>query len=173
MKRIILIIISVIMLFTACKESSAEQNTYEENFDGVTFGMTQDEVIMVIGREPNYIYTSELRSKDKYGIWYYSHVFFDVISDETHYFFDDNGNLDSIEVFYRYFDYFDESKIEQMPIDLEHIKEEISKYYPENTLIHIEEINNQLFLFTENRMICLTTYDSSFKVYITPISKSK
>ena len=151
------------MLFTACKEPSIEQNVnvYEEGFNGITFGMTQNEVITVLDRKPDRSY--EFEDKDGYGIRYYSQKFFDVTTYYVAYHFDENGKLYCILTSYNY---FDESEKEQMPIDLEHIKEEISKYYPENTLTRIDEMDNELFLFTESRMICLKTYDDAFTLSI-------
>ena len=156
MKKIMLIIISVITLFTACKESSIEQTeqvNYEESFNGITFGMTKEEVIAVLGRAPDYDFESDIE--------YDKQVFLNVTADIINYGFNENGNLDSIRVMTLY-----EWAKEQMKIDLDHIKDELLKYYPENTLTRIEEVDNELFLFTENRMICLKTYDDAFDVYI-------
>ena len=155
MKKIMLIIFSVVMLFTACKEPSIEQNVYEENFNGITFGMTKDEIITVLGREPDSVHESKIESKNQ--------MFFDVTADHVDYKFDENGNLYLIWSFYTH---YNESEKEQMSIDLEHVKEVLSKYYPENTLTRIDELDNQLFLFTESRAIWLRIHDNSFDVVI-------
>ena len=170
MKKIMSIIISVVMLFSACgnqtdnlvEESVQTQIATAEEFDGITFGMTKDEVITIIGREPDDSY--ENIDKDGYNIRYDSQIFLNITTYHVDYTFDENDNLDSIWAIY---DYFDESEKEQMPIDLDHVKEELSKYYPENTLTRTDEKDNVLFLFTESRMICLETLDNSFIVFIT------
>ena len=132
-----------------------------EEFGGITFGMTKDEVITVLDRSPDQSY--EFEDKDGYGIWYYSQKFFDVTTYNVAYHFDENGKLYCIWAFYTY---YDKSEKEQMSIDLDHVKEELFKYYPENTLTSIDETDNELFLFTESRLIRLKTYDGTFDVAI-------
>ena len=160
-----LIIIAVIMLFTVCKDPSTEQNVYEENFDGITFGMTKEEVISVLGRDPDSEHDSE--NKDGYSMFYDRQIFFDITAHYVYYSFDGNGHLDFITAHYTY---YDESEKEQMPIDLDHIKEELSKYYPEypeKTRTYTHENEEELSLHTENRRISLSIYDHSFSVMIT------
>ena len=165
MKKIMLIIISVVMFFTACgnqtdnsiEESIPTQIDPAEEFGGVTFGMTKEEVIAVLGREPDY--TSE-----DGRIYYDRQVFFNVAIDSIDYYFDENGNLYSIFIFCFY-----ESAKEQMLIDLDHIKEELSKNYPEypdKTRTYIHENNEELSLYTENRSISLSIYDDAFTLSI-------
>ena len=159
MKRTMLVFISVVMLFAACKEPSTEPNVYEENFNSITFGMTKEEVITILGKEPD----DEFEHKDGYSIWYYGQIFFDVTARHVYYSFDDNGNLDFILAFYNY---YDESEKEQMPIDLEHVKEELIKYYPDSKLTYISEQKDNMIFHTENRIIALRTYDDAFDVTI-------
>ena len=155
MKKIMLILISVIMLFTACKETSTEPNAYEENFNGITFGMTKEEVIAIIGRAPDYDYDPNIKYKNQ--------IFFDVTTSYVSYHFDENSKLYCIFAVYKS---YDESEKEQMSIDLAHVKDELSEYYPENTLTRIDETDNERFLFTESRVIQLKIYDDSFDVAI-------
>ena len=67
MKKIVLIIISVVMLFTACEKqtenitdtsietSAPTQIDPSEEFDGVLFGMSNYEIISVLGKKPDFI----------------------------------------------------------------------------------------------------------------------
>ena len=165
MKRIMLIIISVVMIFTACKESSPEQIDNEENFNGITFGMTKEEIITILSKNSDY--------EDEYGIEFKNQIFLNVTTDSVFYYFDENGTMDSIFAFYMY---LDESAKEQMPIDLDHIKEELSKYYPEypeKTRTYTYENGEALSLHTENRHISLRIYDHSFSVTITTKDESE
>ena len=182
MKKFVLIIISVIMLFSACVnqtenitdtttesciETSAPKTQIDpaEEFGGVLFGMTKDEVIAALGREPDYTYSSGN------SISYKRQVFFNVAVDGVDYDFDENGNLDYIFITCSY-----RSAKEQMPIDIERIKEELSKRYPEypeKTKTYIYENSEDLSLFTENRLISLNIYDDLFTLSISPRDESK
>ncbi|MCH5348400.1 MAG: hypothetical protein J1E40_03690, partial [Oscillospiraceae bacterium] len=136
-----------------------------EEFGGVTFGMTKEEVISVIGREPDYTYA------DGNGISYERQVFFNVAVDSIDYDFDENGNLDFMYIICSY-----KSAKEQMSIDLDRIKEELSKRYPEypeKTKTYIHENNDELSLFAESRLITLKIYDDLFTLLISPRDESK
>ena len=173
MKKITLILISVIMLFSACEkqtDNSAEESIQTqidpaEEFGGVLFGMTKEEVISVIDREPDYTYA------DGNSIRYKRQVFFNVAIDHIDYDFDENGNLDYIYIMCLY-----KSAKEQMPIDLDRIKEELSKRYPEypeSISTYIHENNEEQILRTPNRYISLRIYDDAFTLSITTRDESE
>ena len=53
MKKIMLILISAVMLFTACEKSLPQQIDPSEEFGGIMFGMTQEEVRNALSKEPD------------------------------------------------------------------------------------------------------------------------
>ena len=58
------------MFFTACEKSSPQQIDPSEEFGGIMFGMTQDEIISLVGKEPDIISSTDDNDLDDYTIWY-------------------------------------------------------------------------------------------------------
>ena len=135
MKRIMLILISVIMLFSACEkqtdnsveESIQTQIDPSEEFDGVIFGMTRDEIVDMLGTEP-------LLDGSNY-LSYYDVVFLGVDNASVEYYFTDEGKLNRIFITYNCL--LDPEK--DTSADYAAIKEELLKYYPESTRLYVTE----------------------------------
>ena len=165
MKKFVLIIISVIMLFSACVnqtenitdtttesyiETSAPKTQIDpaEEFGGITFGMTQDEVLSIVGKKPDYTLETY------FGYWNEEH--FNVSNAIVWYSFKkDNDKLCFIGYDYSY----DESEQEQLMNDYAIIKDEILRRYPEEIWIDNYTDENDLYsityIYTENRCISL------------------
>ena len=154
MKRILLILISVVMLFTACEKSSPQQLDPAEEFDGITFGMTKDEIISSLGKEPDSI--SEAGT-----IWYMGEEFYNVSNASIDYFFDDYGKFYYIVVYY-----FDSKQVWN---DYDVIKETVLKNYPPKTYnprIYDYGEDDVLDYNTENRSIFLSLLDGDISLRI-------
>ena len=160
MRKIILILISVAIFFTDCtgiqKESPEPQPettvptqiAQEEDFGGVTFGMTRKEILDTIGRQPD-------NEVDEI-IWYYEDVYFHEsygIAPKSEYHFDDNDILHQITCYYIY--ELDGSEQEQIETDYAAIKKELFERYPIEicTDFHENEENAEMTLDTKNRHI--------------------
>ena len=143
MKRIMSIIIFVVILFSSCSKSAPTQIDPSEEFDGITFGMTKDEIISFLGKEPDTI--SEAGT-----IWYMDENFFNVNNASIYYLFDDHGKFYKITV-----DYFDSKQVFS---DYAVIKETVLKNYPPKTYnprIYDYGEDDLLDYNTENRSIYL------------------
>lgn len=169
MKKIVLIIISVIMLFSACRNStestvdSSVENSAptqidpSEEFDGVLFGMSYYEIISVLGKKPDFIRKrNDEQSSGFIEYW-----------DEEHF---NVGNAD-VTYYYEYdqiirFDYsyhYDESEQEQFMNDFAAIKDEILRRYPEEIQTYYNYENeddgdSSIHIKTENRAIILDAH---------------
>ena len=156
MKRIMLIIISVIMLFSACgnqtdnsvEESIQTQIVPSEEFGGITFGMTDYEVVSILGKNPDFALETY------FGYWNEEH--FNLSNANVTYYFEENSNM-LWRVHYDY--YYDESEQERFMNDYEVIKEEILRRYPEEIWTYSNNYENaehsSLTIYTENRSIFL------------------
>ena len=164
MKKIMFILISVIMIFTACKNSSDNisnipvqtQIDPTEEFGGITFGMTKEEVIDIHGREPDETF--------EHGtIIYKNETFFNIGNAQANYAFDDNGKLYTIFISYTY---YKDSEDNSFKDDYDSIKEEFSIRYPDlkKDLTYPEEPINyeedELWAHTDNRSVILLIYNS-------------
>ena len=177
MKKFVLIIISVIMLFSACgnqtenitdtttesyTETSAPKTQIDpaEEFGGITFGMTQDEVISIVGKKPDGIPKPvDGPLFPYYHIEYWKEEHFNVSNADVAYFFEkDTDALRRIDYDY----YYDESEQEQFLKDYDVIKEEILRRYPEEiwTYSYNDESDEDpsLTIYTENRKVCLCAF---------------
>ena len=158
MKKIMLILISVIMLFAACEnrtenapDSSAETSVNTaptqidpaEEFDGVLFGMTKDEIINALGTKPLFDGSDYLS--------YYDVVFLGVDNASVEYDFTDEGKLNRIFITYNCL--HDSEK--DTSADYAAIKEELLKYYPENTRLYVTEYDygEHIEFATSNRKV--------------------
>ena len=162
MKRIMFLLISVTIFFTACSnnqnnslESSSEttvltQIAPEEEFDGVLFGMTMEDVISTIGREP------DANSPETGTLIYNNLVFFNIKTDYIAYNFEDN-RLTRISAWYEYQDH-GISVIEQLWNDYTTIKEELLKRYPKDSVF---ESADDLDIYTQDRGIWLQYFDNT------------
>lgn len=167
MKKIILIIISVVMLFTACEKSSPQQIDPSEEFGGITFGMTQDEIISFLGIESNIISETDYNDFDystaitTNSIWRMNAEFYNVSDAFITYNFDDYGKFYKITV-----DYFDSKQVFS---DYAIIKETVLKNYPPKTYnprIYDYGEDDLLDYNTENRSIFLRLLDGDISLYI-------
>ena len=166
MKKIMLIIISVVMLFSSCEkqtenitDTTAEisvdapktQIDPAEEFGGITFGMTKDEVVNFLGKKPDFTY----ESNDEYTAYnymeYWNEEQLNISNADVQYRYDKDYALHCVKFFYNY----DESAQEQFMNDYEVIKEEILKRYPEETWIYSYNYKTVLTIYTENRRIFL------------------
>ena len=167
MKKIMLIIISVVMLLPSCEkqlenitdttaenyiETSAPKTQIDpaEEFGGIAFGMTKDNVLSIVGKKPDYILETY------FGYWNEEH--FNVNSDSVEYRFKENNMLHNIAYDY----YYNESEQEQFLNDYNAIKEEILRRYPEEIWIDSRNYENDdhssLTIYTENRKVFLFAY---------------
>lgn len=172
MKRVIFILISAVMLLTACvhitinlPESSAETAVHtqidpSEEFNGALFGMTMEEAIDAIGYQPNSI------SQDLDACAYYDVEFLGVKTTVVNYWFDNDGDkFGDIGIFC---EYLDESEKEQLPIDYAIIKEELLKRYPEEIRTDYYEKDEYISFTTENRRVSLKYNEYRIFVLISP-----
>lgn len=169
MKRIMLLIISVVMLFTACgnqTDNSVKESTPTpapaqidpaEEFDGILFGMTKYDVVSLLGKKPDRICERYNERSDSYMECQDEEHFNVGNADVTYYY--EYGQL--IEIDYKY--NYDDSEQEQYMNALAIIKEEILRRYPEE--IHTDDHSDETddgsityIFYTENRCIYLHTY---------------
>ena len=163
MKKIMLVMISVVMLFSACGnqtnnsvvESTQTQIDPAEEFGGVIFGMTLEEVSNAIDEDADYI--------DDDFIVYLHKTFFNVSNASIDYRFDDYGKFYSISV-----DYLDSKQVWN---DYDVIKETVLKNYPPKTYnprIYDYGEDDVLDYNTENRSIflCLLDGDISLRISV-------
>ncbi|MCH5348402.1 MAG: hypothetical protein J1E40_03700 [Oscillospiraceae bacterium] len=164
MKKIMLILISVIMLFSACdnqtdnsvEESIQTQIDPTEEFGGITFGMTQDEVINLIGEKPYSTYGSDdIDSDYNYIVYHDKEHFTAVASSVTYCFKRDDGALRRMVYDYSY----NES-------DYESIKEEIIRRYPEEICTYFFNDETDLTIYTENRSIFFHASNLHISIFI-------
>ena len=146
MKKIMLILISVVMLFTACDKSSPKPIDPAEEFNGVLFGMTKEEVINVLGRQPD-----DASNKYNDSITYKNEIYFGINNTDISYFFADDGGLKGIIFHF----YLSESTQDGNPIDLDLIKKELLKLYPEETFTYVKDEENRFSFQTDARVISL------------------
>lgn len=161
MKKIMFIILSAVMLFTACEKSSPQQIDPAEEFGGITFGMTKDEIIDFLGKEPFSISETDNNALDYNNIWYLYEEFYNVSSSLITYYFDDYGKFYKITV-----DYFDSKQVFS---DYAVIKETVLKNYPPKTYnprIYDYGEDDVLDYNTENRSIFLRLLDGDISLYI-------
>lgn len=160
MKKITLIIISVIVLFTACgnqtdnsdEESFKKQIDLAENFDGITFGMTKEEIIELYGRQPDQI--SEIS-----GIIQYSIVpYFTIRNAYVMYGFDDNGKLNYIDIWYFYIEDTEDNLIQAA---YDSIKEKLLRRYSEAGY-RVSETDNTIDFSGYDRSIYLSMFHTDF-----------
>lgn len=163
MKRIMLVLISVVMFFTACENAS--NNSIQTNpFDNVTLGMSVVEFIDNVGRQPDKIF--KYRDDDRYDeeYTYYDEEFLGVYADSVECSIKDY-ELKRIEVWYHY---DDESETEQAYLTL---KDELLKRYPEGEF-YIREEKKDFSIEMENYMIILSYMDHTIWLVITDFLKS-
>lgn len=175
MKKIMLIFISVVMLFTACEKqtenitdtsieaSAPTQIDPSEEFDGVLFGMTKDEVIGFLGKDPDFIFEPDDNSYDYNYIAYHDEEHFNVSAAAITYCFTryDGALRRMIYEFSR-----DESEHEQLISDCEVIKEEIINRYPEEICTFFSDDETDLTIYTENRSIFLHVGNTLIRVFV-------
>ena len=160
MKRIIFILISAAIFFISClnvhhkspeslsKTAAPAQIAADKEFGGVEFGMTKEEVIDNVGRQPD--------NEVDEAIWYYEDVYFHErygSKPKTAYSFDDNDILCSITCYYNYA--LDGSEQEQIKADYAAIKKELFERYPIEicTDFHENEEDAKMTLDTKNRHV--------------------
>ena len=69
MKRIILVLISVVMLFAACEKNVSDDTASSQSvFDNLTLGMSVVELIDTVGRQPDKIVKGS--DHDRYDEYY-------------------------------------------------------------------------------------------------------
>ncbi|MCH5192971.1 MAG: hypothetical protein J1F11_03350 [Oscillospiraceae bacterium] len=162
MKKIMLIIISVVMLFAACKNSTENitnttaesyietsaptQINPAEEFNGITLGMTKDEIINTLGKQPDRVTNSNIK--------YNNESYFNIENAEVSYFINDVYGLIFVSATYHY-----PTGSEQKMIDYTSIKEELFKRYPQETFTEFSEEDNNLKFNTENRYVSLSAAD--------------
>ena len=157
MKKSMLILISVVMIFTACDKSSTKTIDPAEEFNGVMFGMTKEEVINVIGKQPDNV-------SDSYGdfLTYENEVYFNITNAQIDYSFDNNGELDGIIIDFS----LSESMQDEKPIDFDSIKKELLKRYPEETFTYVKDEDNSFNFVTDTRVVGLYNDDYFNKVSV-------
>ena len=164
MKRILFIVISAVMLFSSCvnkTDNSAEESVQtqidpSEEFGGIMFGMTQEEVINAIDEDADYV-----DSENEGFIVYLHQTFFDISDASIMYQFDNYGKFCSISV-----DYFDSKQVFS---DYAVIKETVLKNYPPKTYnprIYDYGEDDLLDYNTENRSIFLRLIDGDISLEI-------
>lgn len=176
MNKIMLIFISVVMLFTACgnqtdnsiEESVQTQIDPAEEFGGITFGMTQEEVIEFLERKPDVIYESDDEDVESKYIEYWYEEHFNVSNAFVSYSFKkDNDILYFVDYVYNY----DESEQEQFMNDYGIIKKEILRRYPKEIWIDNYNDENDIYstmdIYTENRSISLGIYPKLLIILVT------
>lgn len=126
-----------------------------EEFGGITFGMTQDEVISIIGKKPDYI----VKNDDGYSwtlntVTYFNGEHFNVSTTKATYCFEKDNDM-LCKIVYDY--YYNESEQEQFLNDYDVIKEEILRHYPEEIWIdsrnYEDDDSSSLTIYTENREV--------------------
>ena len=171
MKKIVLILIAVVMLFAACENrtENAPDSTAEisvntattqidpaEEFGGITFGMTQEEVISFHEKEPDFIYEPDSNSFDYNYISYDAEEYFNVIADAVTYCFKrEDGALRRMVIDYSY----NES-------DYKVIKEELIRRYPEEICTYFSNDETDLTIYTENRSIFFHASNSHISIFV-------
>ena len=173
MKRIMLIIISVIVLFAACgnqadnsvEESTPTQIDPAKEFDGILFGMTKYDVVSLLGKKPDCIHERYNERSDSY-MEYRDEEHFNVGNADVTYSYE-YGQLIEIDYHYNY----DDPEQEQFISALAAIKEEILRRYPEE--IHTDDHSDETddgsityIFYTENRCIYLHTYADLLIIYL-------
>ena len=153
MKKIMLILISVVMLFTACEKSSPTQIDPLEEFGDVMFGMSKEEVINTLGTNPD--------DENELYITYNDKTFFKVNNAEIDYVFDDYSNLYMISVYYFY---SIDVEQEQILNDYASIKETLLENYPFKKHGYYEDEDDRTIYSTENRSIDL--YHNNHAIFL-------
>lgn len=139
MKKIMLVLIAVIMLFTAC---SKNVNPIEK-YSNVHFGMTKDEVTKALGTPK--IVDNEAGMSYEYA----NQKWFGLKGENsTQYIFNDDDLLYSIMVFYK----MDNS--EQYKTAYSAVKNEITNYYSESNVTE----NNNICSISENDFFAMIFY---------------
>ncbi|MCH5348401.1 MAG: hypothetical protein J1E40_03695 [Oscillospiraceae bacterium] len=166
MKKIMLLFISVIVLFTACgkqtdnsvEESIQTQIDPAEEFDGITLGMTKEEIISILGKKPDLIHERTYEYSSGH-MEYWGEDHFNVSNADVKYYYE-NDILNYIEYNYNY----DDPEQEQFLNDLAIIKEEILRRYPEEIRKYFSEDETILTILTENRSIFLYTFTNTLSI---------
>lgn len=177
MKRIVLIIISIVMLFSSCEkqtenipdttaeisvDASKTQIDPIEEFDGVLFGMSSYEIISVLGKKPDLIQKRNYEHSPSY-MEYWDEDHFNVSNAKVTYYCE----YDHVMKIYYDFNY-DDSEQEQYLNDFAIIKEEILRRYPEEirTYDYNDEDDDSItyIIHTENRSIYLNTFTDIFTI---------
>lgn len=179
MKRIMLIIIFVAMIFSTCKNSTENitDTTAEsyietsaptqidptEEFGGILFGMNNYEIISILGKKPDFI----RKRNDEYSpgyIEYWDEEHFNVGNAKVTYCCEYDQVLHNVDYHYHY----DDSEQEQYMNDFAAIKEEILRRYPEEvrTYNYNSETDSSItyIIHTENRSIYLNTFTNIFTI---------
>lgn len=170
MKRIMLVLISVVMLFTACKnkannvsESTTEHISHtqispKEEFGGIMFGISDKDFLAAIDRKPDYTHKYSSLAYE-----YTDETCFNVSNADVTYNFDDNNKLEKIEFIYYYLDEADQEKV---PIDCAIIKKELLERYPEEVHTYFYDDETFLIIQTESREIDLYCGERMIEVSI-------
>ncbi|MCH5192920.1 MAG: hypothetical protein J1F11_03090, partial [Oscillospiraceae bacterium] len=152
-----------VMLFSSCEkqtenitDTTAKISAYtpktqidpDEEFDGITFGMTDYDIIAFLGKKPDFIHKTDDELSIE-NIDYLHEEHFNISNAYVEYHFNDDHVLNEIKYFYTY----DESEQEQLMNDYEVIKEEILRRYPEEISTFFFEDETFLMIYTENRNI--------------------
>ena len=180
MKKIMLIIISVVILFSACEKqtkyvpdsaakitvnTSKTQIDPAEEFGGITFGMTKDEVISFLDKDTYYVFESNDGFFVNYiECWYEEQ--FNISDAVVEYRYKDDGVIYCIAYNYVYY----EPEQEQFMNDYAIIMEEILRRYPEEIWISSKYNKTDdvitLEINTENRSIILYVHTDASRIFV-------
>ncbi|MCH5192987.1 MAG: hypothetical protein J1F11_03430 [Oscillospiraceae bacterium] len=161
MKKFMLIIISVIMLFSACNSKSVQtQIDPAEEFDGITFGMTKDEIINFLGKEPDIIFETDDDDRDYNDIWYMHEEHFNISDVDVIYSLKRDANV-LCRVDYSFPN--DEYTPNQFMNDYNAVKEEILRRYPGEVQIDSQYSDRTILnISTENRRVVFSANDNLY-----------
>ena len=166
MKRIILVLISVVMLFTACENTLNDSDTNQTNpFDNITLRMTVVEFIDTVGRQPDSIVKALDHDRYDECYIYKNEEFFGV---NAHYIkcYVKDYELDRIEAWYEYDDELEEEQ------DYLTLKEEILKRYPEGVLYSDYYDEREFSIEMEHYDVYLYYMDHTIMILISDFLKS-
>ena len=137
-----------------------------EEFDGITFDMTKNEIIELLGQPDNIVKRNTGTVLAVNCIEYFDKIYFNVSNDLIRYVFDENDVLSRVD----YLSFYDESNREQLMKDYESIKEELLKRYPEEICTYFSNEETDLMLDTPNRSVSLSA-DTELLILMSGIDK--